>query len=147
MPSRRLIAAALSLFAALMVPGRAAADPVHVKNEKPLHVSNGAEFKLEDYTVPGKTVIFDFYSVYCPPCRAFAPMLEKLHEKRSDIVLVVVDINRPGVKGIDWKSPVARQYALESIPHLKIFGPDGKMQSEGDPARELAVSWIEKLAD
>jgi thiol-disulfide isomerase/thioredoxin len=143
----RLVPLALALVAALVLPGRVAADPVHEKSEKPIRVSKGAELKLEDYTVPGKTVIFDFYSDYCPPCRALSPMLEKLHAKRSDIVLVIVDINRPDIKGIDWKSPVARQYQLESIPNLKIFNAEGKLQAEGDPARELAMSWIEKLGD
>jgi len=80
--------------------------------------------------VPGKTTVFDFTSEYCPPCCGYAEPLHKLHADRADIAVVKVDINRPGVKGIDWKSPVAKQFALHSIPHFKVYGPDGKLIAE-----------------
>ena len=95
--------------------------------------------KLSDYLVPGKTTVFDFYSEYCPPCRAISPRLEKLHATRDDIAVVKVDINRPDIKGIDWQSPVAKEFGLESIPHFKIYGPDGKLKAEGDPAYEMVM--------
>ncbi len=98
-------------------------------------VSQGAEIKIEDYLVSGKTVIVDFYSKYCPPCMGLSPRLGKLAEKRPDLYVVKVDINRPDVEGIDWQSPVARQFGLEGIPHLKIYSPEGKLQAEGDEAR------------
>jgi thiol-disulfide isomerase/thioredoxin len=114
---------------------------------KPAHISKGAEVKLTDHLVAGKTVIFDFYSDYCPPCVAIAPELEKLHAKRADVVVVKVDINRPGIKGIDWKSPVAQQYNLRSIPHFKVYGPDGKLVAEDSPtnsaARKIVVGMFE----
>jgi len=66
-----------------------------------------------------------------------------LHKSRDDIAVVKVDINRPGVKGIDWESPVAQQYQLHSIPHFKIYGPDGKLQAEGDAAYDQVQKWVE----
>src|SRR4051812_16938238 len=116
------IRALVALLALPLVALAAAATSKPAKPAKPLHVSNGAEVKLSDYLIEGKTVIFDFYSEYCGPCKAVAPQLEALHAKRADIVVVKVDINRPGVKGIDWKSPVAQQYGLHSIPHFKVYG-------------------------
>lgn len=113
------------------------------KGAKPALVSHGEEVSLADLAVPGKTTVFDFTSEYCPPCRAIAPKLDKLHADRADIAVVKVDINRPGIKGIDWKSPVARQYALRSIPHFKVFGPDGTMVAEGDEARAMVGKWIQ----
>lgn len=112
------------------------------KADKPAHVSFGQEVSLAELAVPGKTTVFDFTSQYCPPCRAIAPKLDKLHADRADIAVVKVDINRPDVKGIDWKSPVARQYDLQSIPHFKIYGPDGKLLAEGDQARKMVNAWI-----
>jgi hypothetical protein len=47
------------------------------------------------------------------------------------------------VKGIDWQSPVAKEFGLESIPHFKVFGPDGKMKAEGDSAYEMVTGWLE----
>jgi thiol-disulfide isomerase/thioredoxin len=133
---------ALLLAALLAIPLAALAGDNQTKGAKPAHISQGQEVQLADYLVPGKTTVFDFYSEYCPPCRAIAPRLEELHMARADIVVVKVDINRPGVKGIDWKSPVARQYKLESIPHFKVYDPDGKLQAEGDEAYDLVTSWL-----
>jgi len=141
MNSRRLLPALL-LAACAVVPFSLNAEGSHEKGAKPAHISMGQEVKLADYLVPGKTTVFDFYSDYCPPCRALAPKMEKLHADRADIAVVKVDINRPGVKGIDWKSPVARQFNLESIPHLKVFGPDGKPLAEGDKAWDIVEPWL-----
>lgn len=117
------------------------------KPAKPLHVSHGAPVKLTDYLVPGKTVVFDFFSQYCGPCVQISPELEKLHAKRADIVVVKVDINRPDVKGIDWKSPVAQQFLLQSIPHFKVYGPNGKLLAEDGPtsdrAYQMVLGWLQ----
>ena len=115
---------------ALTTAGICAAEPVHTKAAEPLRISHGETVELTDYLVPGKTTIFDFSSQYCPPCRAYEEPLAKLHAKRDDVAIVKVDINRPDVKRIDWQSPVARQYDLHSIPHFKVFGPDGKLRAE-----------------
>jgi len=104
----------------------------------------GQEVSLTDHLVKGKTVIFDFFSEYCPPCRRISPLLSQLDEKRADIVVVKVDINRKGITGIDWGSPVARQYNLQGIPHFKIFSPEGKLVQEGDEAYSRVMEWIQK---
>ena len=127
----------------------AAATTAATKGPEPLVVAHGERIELADYLVPGKTVIFDFTSKYCPPCQIYEEPLKALHQKRDDIAVVKVDINRPGVKKIDWDSPVAKQYQMGSIPRFKIFGPDGKLLAEdiGDtkPARKLVNTWCEAL--
>ncbi|HUR56492.1 MAG TPA: thioredoxin domain-containing protein [Opitutaceae bacterium] len=146
--NRRLFVPALvALLALPLAAFAAAAVAKSAKPAKPLHVAMGAEVKLTDYLVEGKTVIFDFYSDYCGPCKAVAPQLEALHAKRADIVVVKVDINRPGVKGIDWRSPVATQYKLRSIPHFKVYGPNGKVRAEdsdtSDKGSQLVYSLLQ----
>ena len=139
--NRRLFFTAFAVLVAL--PLSAATTAPVTKSAKPLHVAKGSEVKLTDYLVPGKTVVFDFYSDYCGPCVQMSPALEKLHATRADVVVVKVDINRPGTKGIDWKSPVAKQYQLNSIPHFKVYGPTGKLLAEDTtpaaPARRLVM--------
>ena len=50
---------------------------------------------------------------------------------------------------IDWDSPVAREFGLQSIPRFKIYGPDGKLMAEDTaderPARLMVDQWISKL--
>jgi thiol-disulfide isomerase/thioredoxin len=133
----------LAFAAALAAPGSALADGTHTKGPEPVQVLGGQPVQLSDYLVPGKTTIFDFHSEYCPPCREIAPKMQKLHETHGDIAVVDIDINRPDVKGIDWKSPVAQQYGLDSIPHFKIFGPDGKLKAEGDAAYDEVLKLVQ----
>jgi thiol-disulfide isomerase/thioredoxin len=137
----RFAAFALSLLVAAVSSTFAANAPE--KGAKPLRISQGQEVKIADYLAPGKTTIFDFTSEFCPPCRAISPKLDALHAKRADIVVVKVDINRPDVKGIDWQSPVAKQYGLHSIPHFKVYGPDGKLVAEGPQARAMVTMWFD----
>lgn len=132
---------------AIISNAAAAAAQTAAKPAKPAHIAKGEKVNITDYLVPGKTVIFDFYSDYCGPCVQVAPMLEKLHQSRADVVVVKVDINRPGgPKTIDWHSPVAQQYRLQSIPHFKVYGPDGKLKAEDGPnsnaARQIVMSMI-----
>jgi len=131
------------LFLAATASLALAAD-THTKGTTPRRIAMGAEVALADYLVPGKTTIFDFTSEFCPPCRAIAQRLDQLHAARADIAVVKVDINRPDVKGIDWKSPVAVQYKMQSIPHFKVYGPDGKLVAEGKAARPMVEAWFEK---
>ena len=137
---RRLL---VSLFLAA-APMLLLAAGVHEKGPKPLVISNGQKVRLADYLVPGKTTVFDFYSPYCPTCMAIAGDIEKLHENRGDIAVVLVNINRPDVKVIDWESPVAKQYDLPSTPQLKVYGPDGRMVAEGKPAYLMVTGWFKQ---
>jgi thiol-disulfide isomerase/thioredoxin len=149
MHTRRLLLAAVSCLA---LATAARAEPIHTKGPEPLRIAFGQEVDLADYLVPGKTTVFDFTSEYCPPCRAYDQPLVRLHQQRDDIAVVKVDINRPGVKKIDWSSPVAKQYGMDSIPRFKIFGPDGKLLHEDNPpkdrsARQQINAWCEALGE
>ena len=111
----------------------------------PMRISQGEEIRLADYAVEGQYTVFDFMSDYCPPCVKIAPWMDRLHNERPGVTVVKVDINRPGVRGIDWKSPVAAQFGLSSIPHFKVMGPEGNLIAEGDKAWEMLVVWLEEL--
>lgn len=111
----------------------------------PINADNpGQPVELSDHLVAGKTTIFDMYSEYCGPCRAIRPKLIALAQKRSDIAIQAVDINRQGVHGIDWDSPLAHQYNIRSVPHFKIFDPDGHMIAEGTAARDMVKELLDK---
>ncbi|NOY22867.1 MAG: thioredoxin family protein [Acidobacteria bacterium] len=95
----------------------------------------------------GKTNIVDLYSEYCPPCHAIAPYLEKLAKARPDIHVIRIDINRKDHKGIDWGSPIARQFNLRSIPHFLIIGGEGKVLKEGKSAYKKVVDMIKETVN
>ena len=111
---------------------------------KPVNADNpGQELELKDYLVKGKINIVDFYSDFCPPCVRIAPYLEKLDKKDEGKVVIKLDINRKGKKGIDWGSPLARQYSLQSIPHFKIFDEKGKKIAEGREAFSMVLKYFQ----
>ena len=139
----------LALLCSLVLVTSALAEGKHTKGEKPLRISQGELVNLTDFLVPGKITVFDFTSEYCGPCRGYAQTLLLLHQQRADVAVVKVDINRSEVHKIDWDSPVAQQYGLHSIPHFKIYGPDGKLLAEDTTderrARVLIDRWINAL--
>ncbi len=135
----------LRLLCSLALVTSAFAAGKHTKGEKPLSISQGAEVSLADFLVPGKTTVFDFTSEYCGPCRVYTQPLLELHRNREDVAVVKVDINRPGYNKIDWDSPVIRQYDLRSLPHFKVFGPDGKLIAADTTDARAARVLVNKL--
>lgn len=131
-----------ALLAAFALSATALAAP---KGAEPAHIAMGQTIVLADQLVPGKTTIVDFTSKYCGPCQVYNEPLAKLHAQRADLAVVKVDINRPDVKRIDWQSPVAQQFKLQSIPHFKVYGPDGKLLAEGNEARAMVHKFVEEL--
>ena len=89
--------------------------------------SPGAAVNIESGLVAGRVNIVDFYADWCGPCKQLAPKLEALVQKNPRYALLKVNIR-------DWKSPVAQQFKLTSIPHLKIYDEKGKLVAEGQAA-------------
>ncbi|MCP4215224.1 MAG: hypothetical protein GY765_11230 [bacterium] len=94
----------------------------------------GMELDVADYVQTGEITIFDFYSNYCPPCVKISPLLERLDREGNDITVIKINVNREGVKGIDWRSPVLAQYDIRSLPFFMIFDTDGKLTHDGKKA-------------
>ncbi|RJR45989.1 MAG: thioredoxin [Deltaproteobacteria bacterium] len=88
--------------------------------------------------------VVDFYSPYCPPCVQVAPLLDELAKRKPETVFVKLNINRPQVRGIDWKSPLTQQYRLKSVPYFMIFKPEGKLAAEGPEAQKIIIDWLQK---
>jgi len=97
---------------------------------------------LETMLVKSKTNIVDFYSDYCGPCRRISPLLKKLDDRRGDIAVIKIDINRAGYKGIDWQSPIAKQFKLQRIPYFIVVSPWGKLMCEGKEAYDYVVQQL-----
>jgi thioredoxin len=64
-------------------------------------------------------VIVDFWAEWCGPCRAVAPVLDKIAEERAELRVVKVNI--------DEEPELAQRYGVMSIPTILLF-------KEGEPA-------------
>jgi thioredoxin len=129
----------LMLLAALAAPPVTAGEVVFANRGR-----EGQEINPNSFKVPGRPVLVDFYSAFCPPCLKLVPRLERLASK-TNVVVMEVNINRPGIRGIDWQSPLARQFGLKSVPYLVLLDPQGKMIAEGQPAREIVEKQMQEV--
>lgn len=126
----------LALFA-LLLPFAQASETAPLPVDDPellnpavpmIEIAHGEEFELEDYIVPGKINIFNFFSEFCGPCNAIKPKVMALNEGNPDVNIIRVNVNRPGFQGIDWNSPVVKQYKLRSIPYFIIIELNGSVK-------------------
>ena len=104
----------------------------------------GETLDVKSVLVKGKTTVIDFYSPFCPPCVRLAPIMAKLANKRPDLAIKKVNINQPGVNGIDWRSPLAQQYQIRQVPFFMIFNPQGQLVSQGREATETVGGWLQE---
>jgi thiol-disulfide isomerase/thioredoxin len=104
----------------------------------------GAALDINSLLVKGKTTVIDFHSPYCPPCVKLAPLMAKLAKKRPDLAIIKVNINRPGVNGIDWRSPLAQQYQIRQVPFFMIFNPQGQSVAQGREATQTVGGWLQE---
>jgi thioredoxin 1 len=89
----------------------------------------GQSVDLNSLMPANKITVVDFYADWCGPCRSIAPQLEKLARENPEVVLVKVDI-------VKWGSPVTRQYAIKSVPNIRVFDRDRR--PVGQPTSNLS---------
>lgn len=102
----------------------------------------GQTYAITEYLTKGKMNLVEFTSAASPPCQALNPKLAALAAQKPDMVVNQLVIDRPGTQGIDWQSPLARQYELRSVPYFMIYDSGGKLLAEGEPARKMVARML-----
>ena len=111
---------------------------------------------LSDFVGKGKVMLVDFWSPWCPPCKAEIPNIkavwEKYHGADFDVLSVAVweesrkmdwhnTIDTAAFYGMKWHQlnnghqEPASLYGIEGIPHMILFDKDGTILKRGDDLR------------
>ncbi|RKD17630.1 thioredoxin [Pelobium manganitolerans] len=111
-------------------------------------------------SLKGKLVLVDFWATWCAPCVKEQPELKDLYSKHSnqvrtgkfEILGISLDKSKENWrKGIErfkmewiqvsdlmfWKSPVAKDYAIEGLPFNVVVDEQGKIAAINLHGKEL----------
>ncbi len=97
----------------------------------------------------GKVVLLDFWATWCPPCRADAPVLEKLHQQHpKDLAIIGISVSeeraivekflreypRPYPVALTTENDLTRPYQAGPLPLYLVIDRQGKLTAavEGD---------------
>ena len=102
---------------------------------------DGRELRLSD--LRGSIVMVDFWSSWCPPCRAEAPVLVEAYERWSELGVEFVGISiwdtegevrdfirRHGIEypnAIDDDGGIAVEFGVKGIPEKFFVNPEGEI--------------------
>ena len=101
-------------------------------------VLTDATFNEEIEKAEGGPILVDFWATWCGPCKAVAPILEKLSAEYKGKA-------RIGKLDVDSNPATAAKYGVMSIPTLLLF-KGGKMADKivGAQPREAIAGMIQR---
>ena len=122
---------------------------------------DGKAVKLSDFVGKGKYVLVDFWASWCGPCRGEIPNILAVNKKFGGDKFMVVGVDVWDQED-KFKEAVAEEkinyaqiftdgdtatklYAIQGIPQIMLFGPDGTIVKRGLRGDAIAETVAENL--
>ena len=83
-------------------------------------ILHGAQVDINKHLALGSVTVVDFYADWCGPCRELSSSLEEMVRTDPEIALRKIDI-------VNWKTAVARQFNVHSIPQVNVYDRAGSL--------------------
>lgn len=106
----------------------------------------GEPIDVAKLLVPARINIVEYFAEDDFSSRRLTASLTMLADRRDDVVIHRVDVNRPGVGGIDWESPLMKESGLRSLPHFQVYDGSGRLEAEGRAALDEVMDMIRAVA-
>jgi thioredoxin 1 len=84
---------------------------------------------------PRLTVV-DFFATWCGPCKAIAPHLHQLAEKKSNVAFVKIDV--------DKAQEIAAEYSIRAMPTFMFFKSGQKVDGFEGADWQRVVQMVEQ---
>ncbi|ODV91411.1 hypothetical protein CANCADRAFT_3115 [Tortispora caseinolytica NRRL Y-17796] len=68
-----------------------------------------------------KLTVVDFFATWCGPCKAIAPVVDKMSEEFTDAVFIKVDVDQLG--------DIAAEYGVRAMPTFMLFKNGEKIET------------------
>ena len=127
------------------------------------------ELVVESWLTPepdthGKFVLIEFWATWCSACRRAQPLMNTIHDKYGDEMVIIGISDEPGNKvipyikshniqyhmAVDTKARMKDALGIWGIPHVIIIEPGGYVIWEGFPllkGYELTEMTIQKILE
>jgi thiol-disulfide isomerase/thioredoxin len=126
------------------------------------------QWLTEQPELQGKYVLIEFWATWCPPCRRSLALLNALHEKYGQelVVIGICEEDEQAVRSLcdrhpqteqikffsalDTRKRMKEQLGVWGIPHAILLEPDGYVIWEGfplQPGYELSETIIERILE
>ena len=80
-------------------------------------------------------LLLDFFATWCGPCRMLMPLLDKVNEKLTDLLIIKIDV--------DKFPELASHYSVSAIPHLVLIRNGAEVASHaGFASSNNLIDWI-----
>ncbi|MBQ9440945.1 MAG: thioredoxin [Alphaproteobacteria bacterium] len=91
--------------------------------------------EFEDILKKNNSILLDFFATWCGPCRMLMPLLDKVSEKLTDLLIIKIDV--------DKFSELANNYSVSAIPHLVLIKNGTEVASHaGFASSNNLIDWI-----